>query len=113
MRHEDLDNAMEVMDAYEAREQGSMPQRVDSHTKSLIGTVEHFFDKINVVAIKLSAPLKVGDVIEIGDEESAVREKISSMQINRQDVEIASEGDSVGIKLKHKVELGSSVYKMR
>ncbi|MGI0141033.1 MAG: hypothetical protein ACREBF_00050 [Candidatus Micrarchaeales archaeon] len=113
MKHEDLDNAMDVQEAYEAREHGAKIGHDVSHTRSLVGTVEHFFDKINVVAIKLNAPLKVGDIIEIGDEESAVREKISSMQINREDVGAAFEGDSIGIKLKHKVETGSNVYKMR
>lgn len=110
---EDLDNAMEVQEAYEARDRGEFVQRDNGHSKTQIGRVEHFFDKINVVAIKLSATLKVGDIIEIGSEESAVREKISSMQINREDVSEAFEGDSVGIKLKHKVNSGDSVYKLR
>ncbi|MDE1762390.1 MAG: translation elongation factor-like protein [Candidatus Micrarchaeota archaeon] len=112
MKHSDLDNAMDVMDAYEERERVAT-QRSDPHTRSLVGTVEHYFDKIDVAAIKLSATLKVGDIIEIGDEEDAVRQKISSMQINREDVQEAFEGDEIGIKLKHRVEAGSSVYKMR
>lgn len=110
---EDLDNAMEVQEAYEARERGDYVKKDHGHSKEQVGMVEHFFDKINVVAIKLSAQLKVGDIIEIGDEESAVREKISSMQINREDVGAAFEGDSIGIKLKHKVNAGDIVYKLR
>ncbi|MDE1850449.1 MAG: translation elongation factor-like protein [Candidatus Micrarchaeota archaeon] len=88
-------------------------RRDNGHSKAHIGTVEHFFDKINVAAIKLIGPLKVGDIIEIGDEESAVREKIRSMQIDREDVERAGEGDSIGIKLGHKVAAGSRVYRIR
>ncbi|MDE1846232.1 MAG: translation elongation factor-like protein [Candidatus Micrarchaeota archaeon] len=78
----------------------------------LIGSVEGFFSKINVVAIKLSGDLKVGDLIEIGDEESSVKQRISSMQIDRHDVQSASAGDSVGIKLNYKVSEGSSVYRV-
>ncbi|MDE1828299.1 MAG: translation elongation factor-like protein [Candidatus Micrarchaeota archaeon] len=78
-----------------------------------MGVVEHFFDKIDVVAIKLSGPLKVGDIIEIGDEENAVRQKITSMQIDREDVGHAGEGDSIGIKLAHKVSPGSRVYRLK
>ncbi|MDE1851148.1 MAG: translation elongation factor-like protein [Candidatus Micrarchaeota archaeon] len=78
----------------------------------MIGTVEEFFDRINVAAVKLTQSLKVGDVIEVGNEEEAVRQKVSSMQIDRNDVEEAGGGDSVGIKLNHKVPLGSEVYKI-
>lgn len=110
---EDLDNAMEVQEAYEAREHKGYTQRDNGRSKSHVGIVEHFFDKIDVVAIKLTGPLKVGDIIEIGDEESAVRQKITSMQINREDVERAGDGDSIGIKLAHKVSAGSMVYRIR
>jgi len=110
---EDLDNAMEVQEAYEAREHKGYVQRDNGHSKAHIGTVEHFFDKINVVAIKLIGPLKVGDIIEIGDEENAVRQKILSMQIDREDVQSADEGDSIGIKLDHRVAQGSHVYRIR
>ena len=105
---DDLDNAMDVMDALEERERRSRP----GQRKVLIGSVEHFFDKINVVAIKLSGSLKVGDVIEIGDENSSVKQRILSMQIDRRDVDQASEGDAVGIKLDNRVRSGSSVYKI-
>lgn len=113
MKHSELDNAMDVMNSIEEREQYSRSPRQSAPSgKMLIGTVEGFFSKINVVAIKLSAPLKVGDTIEIGDEESSVKQRISSMQIDRQDVSDANAGDSVGIKLNYKVAEGSSVYRV-
>ncbi|MDE1825790.1 MAG: hypothetical protein KGH61_04575 [Candidatus Micrarchaeota archaeon] len=113
MNPEDLDNAMEVQEAYEARETGGSATSAHApRAKRLIGTVEHFFDKIEVVAIKLDAELKVGDMIEIGDEESSVRQRISSMQIDRVDVELAGAGDAVGIKLNHKVHPGTNVYRL-
>lgn len=56
--------------------------------------------------------MNVGDVIEIGTDDDAVRQKIISMQIDRQDIDSATDGDSVGIKLKYKVEEGSEVYKI-
>lgn len=78
----------------------------------IVGKVEQFYEKISVAAISLSAGLKVGDVIEIGDDEEAVRQRISSMQIERVDVPEAKEGDAIGVKLKYKVPIGSDVYKM-
>ena len=113
MNPEDLDNAMEVQEAYEAREsRGANQKPATSQQKIPIGTVEHFFDKIDVVAIRLDAELNVGEMIEIGDEESSVRQRISSMQIDRVDVGRAGAGDSVGIKLNHKVHPGTRVYRL-
>ncbi len=117
MKNSDLDSTMDVLDTMEARDNRNPnpdpnPNSMPRQNKVAIGTVEDFFDKISVVAIKLNGNLKVGDVIEIGDEEEAVRQKIISMQINRENVEEAGDGDSVGIKLKYKVSPGLSVYKI-
>lgn len=110
MKNVDLDNTMDTLDAWEKKERGAGPS--NSREREPLGTVEGFFDKISVVAVKLTGSLKVGDIIEIGNEEDAVRQKVSSMQINRRDVEEAKEGDSVGIKLKYRVSPGTAVYKM-
>ncbi len=111
MKNVDLDNTMDMVNEIEAKESGR-GQTQQGPSKAQIGTVEGYFDRIGVVAIKLTAPLKVGDIIEIGSEEEAVRQRVSSMQINREDVEEAVADDSVGIKLKYRVEEGLTVYKI-
>lgn len=78
--------------------------------RTLIGRVDHFFDKINVAAIELTGDLKVGDTIEIETDQDTIRLKISSMQIDRKDVSEASSGDDVGIKVSRPVRAGSKVY---
>ncbi len=110
----DLDSAMDVLDTLEKKNKNSYRDNGEyqRNPKILIGMVEGFFDKISVVAIHLNDELKVGDIIEIGTDEDAIRQKVLSMQIDRQDVETAYNGDSVGIKLKYKVDEGSRVYKM-
>ncbi len=108
----DLDSAMDSLNAMEERD-SPRTDSVSAGRKEEIGVVEDFFDKIGVVAINLAGTLSVGDVIEIGDDEEAVRQKVASMQINRENVESAGEGDSVGIKLKYRVNPGLSVYKIR
>ncbi|MGI0100477.1 MAG: hypothetical protein ACREBH_02025 [Candidatus Micrarchaeaceae archaeon] len=75
-----------------------------------IGTVEHFFSKIGVAAIKITGSLKVGDSIEIEDDNGTVAVRISSMQIDRKDVSEATEGDSIGVKVDKPVSQGSIVY---
>lgn len=113
---EDLDSAMDVVDAMEKRDRGNNPSDSEigsvSSNRVPIGKVEHFFDKIGVAAIRLNGNLKVGDVIEVGSEEEAVRQKVTSMQINREEIESASTGDDVGIKMNHKVAAGSEVYRI-
>ncbi len=106
----ELDNAIDSLEALEAREKGGTV--VESGRKKQIGVVEDFFERISVAAISLTERLEVGDIIEIGDEEDAVRMRVQSMQIDREDVMSAESGDSVGIKTKHRVSSGSAVWKI-
>lgn len=109
---DDIDNEMDVLNAKEAKQSGAR-RSGSSAGKVLVGVVDHFFDRISVAAIKLEGTLRVGDTIEIGDDEEAIRQKVSSMQIDRKDVSEASAGDSVGIQVSHPVHKGSRVYKVK
>ena len=75
-----------------------------------MGKVERFFSKLNVAAINLTRSIKMGDMLEITNEEETLMLRVSSMQINKEDVEEASEGDSVGIRVNKPVSPGSRVY---
>jgi uncharacterized Zn finger protein len=97
--------------AREERESAG-PEQKPEQDRVLIGSVERFFDRISVVAISLSGSLKVGDTIEIENEEYAVRQRVASMQIDGKEVTEASAGDSVGIKLKVPAPLKGSVYRV-
>lgn len=108
----DLDNAMDVLDTLEKKNDKKKDINNNIQNKVQIGTVEGYFPKINVVAIKLDNELSVGEVIEIGTEDEMVRQKVNSMQIDRNDVYTAYAGDSVGIKLRYKVNEGEIVYKL-
>ncbi len=88
------------------------PDTVHRTGREHVGTVKQFFGKIGVAAVKLIGSLDVGDIIEIGDDEDAIRQRIASMQIDNENVDSASAGDDVGIKLKHAVSVGSMVYKV-
>ncbi len=127
-----MDNIDDMMGDLEEREKSSIPREEhrgeeiasfdeEVHEEStvgsrmvqrkvFIGNVEHFYDKLNVVAIKLKGDVKVGDMIEIEEDNEIVKLKVSSMQIDRVNVEAASEGDDVGIETDMKVSRGSKVY---
>ncbi len=110
-RKQDLDSAMEALDAMERRR---VARDVDSKTAmhTPVGVVEHFFESISVAAIKLSDTLNVGDIVEIENGEYTLRQRVGSMQINRKDVGSAASGDDVGIKVSVPVTEGSAVYKI-
>jgi putative protease len=78
-----------------------------------IGVVEHFFTNIGVAAIKITdGELKVGDTIHIVGAHTDFKQKIDSMQIEKESVESVKAGDAVGIKVKDRVREHDVVYKM-
>lgn len=76
-----------------------------------IGKVIHFYDKIGVAAIDLTAALKVGDTITIGEGDDAFEQKVESMQIEHDKVEKAKKGDSIGIKVDQSITGKAKVFK--
>lgn len=78
-----------------------------------IGKVEHFFGKIQVAAIKVTAgELKVGDVIRIKGHTTDLTHIVDSMQVSHQDVQFAKTGDSIGIKVRGQCRDGDVVYRV-
>ena len=78
----------------------------------LIGKVTHYFSKIGVAVIELSGALKVGDTIRIVGGETDFNQNIESMEVDRQKVNEARSGDSVGLKIDQKTRDGYKVYKL-
>jgi putative protease len=78
----------------------------------LIGKVSHYFSNIGVAVIDLSDTLKVGDNIRIVGGETDFTQNVDSMEIEREKVQEAKAGDSVGLKVGQKVREGYKVYKL-
>ena len=77
-----------------------------------IGLVEDFFAKIGAIAIKLTSELNVGDTIRIKGHTTDITQPVSSIQIDRQPVQSAKPGDSIGIKITDRARKGDVVYKV-
>ena len=77
-----------------------------------IGEVTHYFDKIGVAIIKLSAPLRMGDKIRVKGATSDFEQVVDSMQIDHQDVESAESGQELGIKVSEKAREGDDILKV-
>lgn len=79
---------------------------------ALCGVVEAFFDKIDVVAVQVSSSIRVGDRLVFETRGGLFEQEIDSMQINREDVMTAYNGDDVGIKVVMEPVKGGNVYKV-
>lgn len=76
-----------------------------------IGEVSNYFDRIQVAAIKLSSPLKVGDKIKFKGPDGEFEQEVESMQIHNKAVEKAKKGDEIGIKVVQPVKRSYDVFK--
>jgi len=77
-----------------------------------IGKVFTYFSKVGVAGIKLSGDIAVGDTIRIKGFTTDFEQEVESMQIDREPVEKAGAGQSVGIKVKERVRPNDVVYKV-
>ncbi len=76
-----------------------------------IGKIIHYWGKISVAGIDITeGELKVGDVIHIKGHTSDFTQKVDSIQIEKDSVEKAKAGDSVGIKVKDHAHEHDTVY---
>jgi putative protease len=78
-----------------------------------VGKVTHYFDKIKVVAIKLTDNLSVGDTVRIvGGENTDFKQKIVSMEFKGEKLKKAKKGKEIGIKVKDRAREGYKVFKV-
>jgi len=77
-----------------------------------VGKVTHFFSKISVAVVELTAPLSVGDKIRIQGPTTNFEQTVQSMQIEHEDVKTAKKGQSIGLKVNDRVREKDTVYKI-
>lgn len=80
--------------------------------KIYVGKVSHFYPKISVAVIELENTLKKGDRISIEGKTTNFSQIVESIQIEHKDVNEASKGQSIGIKVIDRVRDGDKVYKI-
>jgi len=77
-----------------------------------IGEITHYFDHINVAALTLTEPLRVGDTIHILGHATDFKQEVTSLQIEHQSVNEAKPGDDVGLKVSQRVHPNDKVFKI-
>lgn len=76
-----------------------------------VGHVTHFFTKISVAVVELSAPLAVGDRILMKGPTTDFEQVVESMQIEHENIESAEAGQSIGLRVAERVREKDIVYK--
>ena len=76
------------------------------------GICEGYFDKIDVAIVRLTQPLRNGDLIIFEKQDGLFQQPVKSMQINRRDVKLARTGSDIGLKVVFKPKVGTLVYKI-
>ena len=77
-----------------------------------IGKVKHFFDKISVAVIELSAPIKVGDKLKFKHGDYEFEQILDSMQIDHDEIKSAKKGQAIGMKTTQPVHENAEVFKV-
>lgn len=76
-----------------------------------IGVVEDFFAHPVVAGIDLTGELRVGDTIHVKGHTTDLELRVESMQIDRQEVQVAGAGQRIGVKVPDRVRPGDKVFK--
>jgi putative protease len=76
-----------------------------------IGHITHFFSKIGVAVVELTAPLAVGDSILVKGPSTDFEQTAESMQIEHKNIPRAEAGQSIGLKLAQHAKERDMVYK--
>lgn len=78
-----------------------------------VGRVTHYYDKIGVAVVELSAGLEVGDKIKfVRGGEDIFEQTVDSIQLEHESHKSAKKGDIVGLKTAKGVKEGAEVYKI-
>ena len=78
-------------------------------SEHLVGTVSHYWSRLEVAGIELSGELKVGDTIHILGHTSDFTQTVDSIQIEQETVESAKVGESIGVKVNERARVQDQV----
>ncbi|KAF0107181.1 MAG: hypothetical protein FD146_2022 [Anaerolineaceae bacterium] len=77
-----------------------------------IGKATHYFDKIGVVVLELTAALRVGDTVHFLGHSTDFKQTVESLQVEHQAVKKAGPKQEVAMKVSQPVHPHTSVFKI-
>jgi putative protease len=82
-------------------------------TETRIGTVTHYYNHIHVAGVTITdGELHIGDIIHVKGHTSDFEQKVESMQIDHEVVEVANPGDQVGLTAIEHAREHDTVHKV-
>ena len=81
-------------------------------TEHPIGTVTHYFGKVQVGIVSLTADIAIGDTLHFRGHGTDFQQAVTSMQVEHAAVEAASAGTEVGIRVDQRVREGTEVSRV-
>lgn len=80
-------------------------------TETKIGTVTHYYNHIHVAGVSITdGELRKGDTIHIKGHTSDFEQKVESMQIEHEVVDVAKPGDQIGLSVIEHAREHDTVY---
>jgi putative protease len=82
--------------------------------EELIGKVTHFFPRIGVAAIEVTAgEVRIGDTIRVLGATSNFTQQVESMQVDHVPIESASVGEVVAVRVTERARVNDVVFRIR
>lgn len=87
------------------------PLEEPARNEVAVGTVTHYYSHLNVAVVQINkGELKTGDTIHIKGHSTDFMQTVESMEYEHRHVDLASAGQSVGIKVKDHAREHDIVY---
>lgn len=80
--------------------------------EELVGRVTHYYGRIGVAAVLLSAPLKVGERIWIVGRTTDLEQEVASLELDHRRIAEGLPGQEVGLLVVERVREGDRVYRL-
>jgi hypothetical protein len=76
-----------------------------------IGRVTHYFSQLSVAAVKLEAPIRVGQRIHIKGHTTDIEQTVDSLEVEHEQVESAGPNDDVALHVDDHVRDHDTIYR--
>jgi translation elongation factor EF-1alpha len=77
-----------------------------------VGRITHYYDRIGVAVLELVAELKVGEMIHVHGRTTDFNQRVGSLEIEHQKIQIAKPKDEVALKMLEPVREGDVIYRV-
>ena len=82
-------------------------------TETRIGTVTHYYNHLHVAGVTVTdGELRKGDTIHVKGHTSDFEQRVESMQIDHEPVEVAKSGDEIGLTVIEHAREHDTVFRV-